>query len=186
MLISNRGQDIEDNRGRWFSPYNPDIKEPNNPADILTNYFNDCVLQKNFNNIFAFDENNNVQPPPDISSEDFIQAASYLICDMGSSYAAHTLTVYRELITHENAKLCFETLYDRYAMQNLSSKTFSGISSLKSFNTGHFGEIRKVFSQARSLISKMRFSKRFLTVVTTPSVIQMVACLQMVGKCSRS
>ncbi len=115
MLISNRGQDIEDNRGRWFSPYNPDIKEPNNPADILTNYFNDCVLQKNFNNIFAFDENNNVQPPPDISSEDFIQAASYLICDMGSSYAAHTLTVYRELITHENAKLCFETLYDRYA-----------------------------------------------------------------------
>ncbi|WP_419905009.1 hypothetical protein [Kiloniella sp.] len=97
---------------KWFMPTHPLLKGRPDRADNFTQYLLGCFQGP----CFILDKEKKLQPTPALTGIDFIEAASYLICDMGSSTAAKKLTQHgKSLITLENAKSCLEILRLRHA-----------------------------------------------------------------------
>ncbi|MDM3872124.1 hypothetical protein QSV34_12280 [Porticoccus sp. W117] len=98
------------NEKKWFATGLRD--DENETADeIITDYLRECLSRQDK----LVSENKDIPKDAVIDAKMLVDAAIFLICFLGSSYAATLLSWSRELISPDNASDCLVDLSEAYA-----------------------------------------------------------------------
>ena len=101
------------NQEKWFRR----IDSPNSiesEDEIITDYLYECLLQ----NEAVLPSNTEISQNIRVDGITFIQGSIYLICQLGSSYAATHLSHWRNLVVEDEASHCLMLLSSAYRTES--------------------------------------------------------------------
>ncbi|MBU2714347.1 hypothetical protein [Zooshikella harenae] len=101
------------NELKWFQKSNPS-EDIESPDEIITDYLCECLLERKF----LIDNGRSLPLVLDIDAFMLVEAAIYLICKLGSSYAGTHLAGWRDLLTSNKASGCLDLLAKAYTNSN--------------------------------------------------------------------
>ncbi len=97
------------NKTKWFKAWDGCVED--DFADtVLADYYNDCVSLRTI----KLDKGQCIPRELDITGIDFIKVAIYLICNLGSNYAACVFTSNKKLVDEESAQPCLALMVDAF------------------------------------------------------------------------
>ena len=99
------------NERRWFSPVNVKIEEEEEtPDEVIVEYL--CSVITRILNLRLYRKQ--TEPDLDIDGVKLVKSIVFLVCEMGSSYAATIMGMQRRLVKPADAKECFALVKDAY------------------------------------------------------------------------
>jgi hypothetical protein len=99
----------EMNELRWFQKLKLG-DDDDTPDEIIADYLSRCLIRRHI----LMDDKEPLPSELEIDGVMLVNACIYLICELGSSYAAFRLSIYNELVTEDNVHTCLDLAADAY------------------------------------------------------------------------